>query len=277
MSNYKQIFYKKTENFSEHVNDNKLYISHRAGFYSCCTMLLESILRYFNKNKTLPVLYTTELFTHYKPHSNKGDVRNLFFKEQEDTIPYYKEIKTTDLKEEQQFSDYQKLNYDDLRPFIKKYFSLSSQILDNITVLEKKYSISYNNLLSVYYRGTDKHLETKLIPYETIIENIRSLKKDNPSLTILVQTDEQSFSTLVKNEFPDTIVPDELNETTSFLNIVSADADASYKHAIHLLSLVSMISKSKYIIMTSGNVSLWMCLLRGNATNVYQHLDSLRY
>lgn len=274
MSNYRQIFYKK-EMFSEYVHDHVLHMSHQAGFYSCCTMILEGILRYFNTYKKLPLLQTSEMFTYYKPSTNHGDVRSLFFEEKDTVIPYEKHIKTTDLPQEQQFSDYQKLNYKELAPFITKYFSVSSMVQHTIDALEQKYRISYNNLLSIYYRGTDKSTETKLIPYETIMQNIRSVKKENPSLTILVQTDEPSFSDLVKNEFPDSIVPDELNETKSFMKIVSSDEDSRYQHAIDLLSFISIISKSKYIIMTSGNVSMWICLLRGNAINVYQHLDAL--
>ena len=38
-----------------------------------------------------------------------------------------------------------------------------------------------------------------------------------------------------------------------------------------------MMSKTKYIISGSGNVSIWIILYRGNALNTMQYLNHIEY
>ena len=44
-----------------------------------------------------------------------------------------------------------------------------------------------------------------------------------------------------------------------------------------MLANVLIMSKAKHIFCTSGNVSLWIMLFRGNNNNIYQFLSPNEY
>ena len=46
-------------------------------------------------------------------------------------------------------------------PLINKYFSPSDEINEIITTMKKKYSLDYENICVLFYRGNDKNRETK--------------------------------------------------------------------------------------------------------------------
>ena len=51
------------------------------------------------------------------------------------------------------------------------------------------------------------------------------------------------------------------------------DKEQNYKDIHILLSTVLIMSKCKYLLSTSGNVSQWIMLFRGNSNNSYQNLN----
>jgi hypothetical protein len=104
----------------------------------------------------------------------------------------------------------------------------------------------------------------KKLTNEEFIEKAQKIQQSNPEIKFLLQTDENDFRTMFLKVFPDSIVIEELNCT-----------DRTFEHSVNLLSAVHIISKSKYIICSSGNVSFWMCLYRGNADNVQQYLHHI--
>jgi hypothetical protein len=60
------------------------------------------------------------------------------------------------------------LDYNNIIPVVKKYFSPSKGIIDIINNIEQKYNLIHNNICVLFYRGNDKLLK---LPY-VIMMNI---------------------------------------------------------------------------------------------------------
>ena len=265
-------FYKLKNKFSYKNNikmeDETLVVNHNAGFFSCYTIRLLNILSYFNTNKKCPkIIDSSNQFIDYKINKYKDYTYEYIKLNDSLNIEYYNDIKLTNEDSEEQFSNYKNLNFQIIKPFINKYFSPSDNILKIVYELENNYNLDYENLAVFYYRGTDKYIETNLCDYNTFIEKATQIKNNNINIKFLIVSDEINLITLFKNKFSDTIVFNEL------LN----NMERSFIHSQLILASVLIMSKSKYIICTSGNVSLWIILFRGNNSNIHQYLSQKEY
>ena len=244
-----------------------LKVTHNAGFFSCYTIRLLNILSYFNKNKKCPKhVDSSEQFRDYKINIRK-DYTSEYIKLNNSNIEYSTDVKVTNEDQEEQFSNYKKINFQTITPFINKYFSPSDNILKIVHELENKYELDYENLAVFYYRGTDKCIETNRCEYSEFIEKATQIKKDNPTLKFLIISDEIALIFLFKHTFPDTI---RLEELLNHMN-------RSFIHSQLMLANVLIMSKAKHVICTSGNVSLWVTLFRCHNTNIHQYLSPKEY
>jgi hypothetical protein len=242
-----------------------LKVNHNAGFFSCCSIRLLFILDYFNENKKLPdIVDSSEQFKFYKNHFD-SDITFLFFKDYNfiyEKIEYQKEVKLVSTPTDPQFSNYSKINFEQIHPFIVKYFSLSNDILNLKTTIENKYNIDYENTCLIRYRGQDKCKETIQPNFFELMEIAKSLSIKNDKLRFLILTDTPEFLKYAEQnlhhrmfyvEFP-------LSEILYFVTIIC-----------------SIAPKCKYIIHTSGNSELFMMLYRGNTNGCYQYLNEKEY
>lgn len=260
-----------------------LKIDHNAGFFSCFTVRLEEILDYFNKHQLEPnVVDSSKQFYHYK-HNINSNITNTFIKNPSNNIITYKSsIHVTNMPDEQQFSDYHKLNYEQLQPFIDKYFSVSSQIEHKIVEIEDNMGLTglYDHMCVIFYRGLAKYWETQLAPYEEFLNKANQILLSNKSTVFLLQSDETEFIEYMSKNLHAPIIT-----LTQYTHHISKNLSETYpdverilprslriNHAINFLSIVKIMSKSKHIITCSNNVGLWICLYRGNANGVHQYL-----
>ena len=244
-------------------------VIHNAGFFSCCSVRLTAIMDYFNQYKTLPDrIDSRNQFIFYKSKYKHlyMDLAKIYFMESDDVLISYQNPVYLVCSGEwesrisyEQFSDYRTLQFDEVAPFIRKYFTASSRIEEIIQAIERKYNLDYENICTVYYRGTDKRKETVLASYEEFIDKARILHRKN--MTFLLQTDEADFREEFLRAFPDSIVIDEVDNPNQFI------------HSLYFLSIIKIMSRTKHIICGSGNVSLWIMLYRENANNVHQYLS----
>jgi len=242
-----------------------LKVKHNAGFFSCCSMLLEKIIHHFNTLKKLPdAIDNSNLFGHYK-NNNTIDTTAYYFDVSDTRIPYTSPVTFAKEFRELQFSDYRNIHFDQVKPFLDKYFTPSPNVLQLVDRVVKQYDIEFDNVCSVYYRATDKSIETNIAPLEEFIEKARDRKSKNPAIRFLFMTDDSSKTAQFKAAFPDTIVVAEVDHPNKFI------------HSQYLLATVYVISKTKYIICGSGNVSNWIMFYRGNATNVLQYLNPKQF
>ena len=162
-----------------------LRTTHNAGFFSCCTFRLIPIMQYWNEHGCLPdIVDSSEQFFFYKANPNNPSAENLvplFFKDGDNEIPEGQHIATYEPREIS-FTDYSKLLFDNITPFVKRYFTLSDKVQGIVSDYETKYAIDYENTCAIFYRGNDKQRESDLVPYSTYVDKANEILKRSPAV-----------------------------------------------------------------------------------------------
>ena len=258
-----------------------LVIQPYGGFFAGCTAKLISIVDFAILHNSFPKnIDGTSLFEKYKmPEQINQDITHVFFKHPSDsptTLPL------SQFTFGHQFVPYSQLEYKTMVPIVKTYFEPSAQIIALVNQLENKYGIDPGNCIAVYYRGTDKIIETALDSFHSYYAQLKELLShpDNHGCKILLQSDSAQFFDYMKDKFRDSthsanlVIIDEIapSSTTAGTH-KERNRQTNHSDIKHLFAVVLIISKCKHIICSSGNVSQWMMLYRGNAVNVHQSLN----
>ena len=122
------------------MGDDALKIHHADGVFSCFTIRLEAILDYYNTFKRPPALIdSSQQFAKWK-EMHHGDISDAFFRHDDSvSIPEYGHlIKATSETDEQQFSDYSKLN-------LLTYDLLWQSFLHHLLGYPKDFRVSIRN------------------------------------------------------------------------------------------------------------------------------------
>jgi hypothetical protein len=250
-----------------------IIITHNAGFFSCCSVKLSNIINFFNNNKKLPEhVDSSAQFNWYKSNKSR-DVTYDYFDSINTSIIHKIDI---DYHNEHQFIDYSKLQYKNICPFIKKYFSPSLEIKNIIIDIEKKYDLNYENICVLFYRGNDKNTETKICGYSEYIIYAKKILNNNPNILFLIQSDETEFIEEMTLRFPQNsfYLKDEIRHMKKCNGTVDIlIRNEIEKYSKLYLAITIIMSKCNYIICGSGNCSIWIMLYRENFNNVYQNLN----
>lgn len=247
-----------------------LRIIHNAGLFSCCTIRLIEIMKYFNLHKYLPdIVDSAAQFAFYKRDYNE-DITPLLFAEQPDDMVHTRELVATHEPGEISFGDYTKLCFEDIKPFVWNYFCPSDVVQEMIYAYIDNYAIDYENTCAIFYRGNDKKRECEVTPYADFIEQARLM----PSyIRFLVQPDETEFLNAFTDAFPDRCF--HFKETPHMRKKDSAifyelPPEKKTMHAQLFLAAVLVMSRCKHVIMHSGNGAMWLALYRGGMNGVHQ-------
>jgi hypothetical protein len=275
----KFIFVKNKINGKTFVFDEKkeikfLVIKHNSGFFSCCSVKLNSIINFFNSEKKLPdIIDTTNLFDWYKPKNHKIDICNVYFNQKHKNIIYDEKI---NYHHTYQYRIYNTIDYESLTPFIDKYFNLSINIEKIMKQIINKYKINFDNTCVLFYRGNDKNRETALCSYEQILKYAKHVLNLNPNITFLVQSDETQFiEKMVKSLKKSIVFKNEIRHIKAQNTTVDKiDKSQNYKFSQYFLAITNIMSKCKYVVCTTGNCSIWIMLYRGNANNTIQFINN---
>ena len=143
-----------------------IVVSHKHGFFSCCSMILDNIAQFSNKYGCLPDrVDSSESFEWYKPDGLEGDITRHYFESEhvnavvDIDLPIY-------FQHRHQWKDYKELRYDQLGQLISRYFVPTKEIRDIVSDMESRYQITdYENICVLFYRGNDKCIETGLCDY----------------------------------------------------------------------------------------------------------------
>ena len=285
-----------------------LKTTHNAGFFSCCSVKLSETIDFINSNKKLPeIVDSSEQFRMYKNDKDKDTDITFHYFENYNNVTDVDILSPINYHWNDQFIDYGNLDYKHIVPLIKKYFSPSVKINTIVNNIEKKYNIVHDNTVAVYYRGTDKHLETQLSPYDEFYEQIIKIVNINKNIKILLQSDSAEFIDYINGKvlrindkdlkinnkglkFNDKDL--KINDT-DLKNVVIIDenktsytnkgihneqsSNTNYQDMFYFLSTIIIMSKCKYIICGSGNCSIWIMFYRENNKNVIQNLNGTWY
>ena len=253
-------------------------ITHNAGFFSCCSVKLNSIVDFINSNKCLPdIVDSSKQFLFYKKDENT-DITFDFFEHYEN-VQVINIIDGIHYHWDHQFINYDNLDYKCITPLIKKYFSPSVKINEIVNNIENKYNIVHDNTIAVYYRGTDKYNETKLATFDEFYKQIIEIVNINTNIKILLQSDSAGFIDYINDKNLKNIVIINENKTSYTDKGIHLEQspNTNYYDMLNFLSTIIILSKCKYIICSSGNCSIWMMFYRENNKNVIQFLEGTWY
>ena len=254
-----------------------LKINHNAGFFSCCAVKLFSIVKFINSNKKLPdSIDSSQQFNWYKEKNNiNKDITYDYF-EHYDNIKNIEVSFSIKYHFQHQFIDYSNLDYKNITPLIKKYFSPSVEINNMINYIKKKYNLIYENICVLFYRGNDKIKETKLCSYDEYLKYANKILIKNPDILFLIQSDETEFIEFIKGKLPDKsfYFKDEIRHMKKCNSTVDKVMKSkNYDFSKKYLAITIIMSRCKYIICGSGNCSEWIMFYRENNKNVIQNLN----
>lgn len=254
---------------------------------------MQDVVIWSRQHKRLPdILDRHDQYSWYKSEPNQSLIDH-FFKETDQYIYTGDWFELTEAKEELQFTDYKLLNFDMIAQFRDKYFMPSQYILDKVAFLEDKYKIDYENTCGVLYRGNDKNRETNIAGYDQFI--LKAMRQWLDMTVIpegdctyteivglpnkpcfLVAPDETEFLDAFKHSMPDYALCMEetahMPKKDSCIPLELPYAERA-EQAANFFATVLMLSKCKYLITHSGNVSLWACIYRGHMNGVSQWLN----
>lgn len=270
------------------TEEGGLRITHNAGFFSCCSIRLESIIRYYQEHHhRLPTsVDSSRQFEWYKPFSNMdGDVTFEYFRHYNETIHnnHNNNVSSMDFPtasfahdHEDQFMDYRNVPYHHIRPFIETYFALAPGILELVSMIRTKYHLRPHEVCAVFYRGNDKAGETTLCSHDDMFAQVRPLVEAHPSCRILLQSDETEFLQQGIATFPNHafFFRDEIRHIyrNRHATVDSLSRDMNVSFSKYFLAIVYIMAQCRWIVCTSGNCSLFTMYYRGHAQNVRQYL-----
>lgn len=298
---------------------------HNSGFFSCCSVKLNMITDYINKNHKLPKFVDSsrefKLYNHKKTSPKDiVDITYDFFKHY-DTVKFDPESQSVEFniineeiekkyneedneliinnlinyKHQHQYADYRNLDYKNIMPVIKKYFTPSITIQKLSETIRQKYNVDIsenNNNIAVYYRGTDKIFETKICDNNNFYKKIEDISNrelnnlsEKKSVNIIVQTDSSSFKEYMLNKQNKNnedniknkkiIILDELTTSTAKKGIhYKNTAQQNYDEIMKLFAIFLMLAKCKHIICGSSNGAIWIMFYRSNGINVHQFYEN---
>ena len=248
-------------------------VNHNWGFFSCCSVRLNSIVDHINEHHTLPEVDSSMQFAWYKQDPSV-DVTFEYFVN-------YKKLGTTvsppiHYHESHQYCDYSTLEYTKLVPLVKKYFHPSAEIEFTAQMIEYKYNLDVENTCVLFYRGNDKCTETSLSSYEEYLAPIQSILEKHPTIKFLLQSDETEFLEYMDKSLPGKCFyfKDEIRHIQkSNTTVDKVFPSTNFLFSKYYLAITLLMSKCKYIVCGSGNCSIWIMLFRGHCKNVYQYRE----
>jgi len=257
-------------------------IVHNAGFFSCSTVRLLAVTRYFNNLKKLPKFVDSiDQYALYRTH--KTDVTFQFYEHYNsiiENIEYMQDVDFYDANTkycDKQFTFYKHLDFNSLNPFIRKYFTPSLFVRDKVEAIKMKYGIQLDKTCALFHRGNDKGTETKICTYEEKIEKAKELFEKNPKIIFMIQSDETEFIEIAKLTFPNNsfCCEDEImhirHDTTTMCDYENRDNIENRSQ--NFLAIMIIMSACKHLITSSGNCDLWISLYRGHSDNLIQYCN----
>lgn len=259
-----------------------------AGFFSHCTVRLTKIMGYYRDNGVIPD--TINSFNNWQKYKDDQslDISQRFFKDNETNINIqgdlvYNKLSTSKTPLEchcsdlDQFTDFANMNYQHTNLFVNKYFDLSDEVLSAKKFLTDKYDINPYKTIGVCFRGNDKARETTIPSYGQVIEQTRRAMSENPDHKVFLQSDEIDIYEEFTRAGIEYIKIDEVTKIRRNGMLSAPDAvPQGHKtaQAVLFLAVMSILSDCDKLVLNTGNVGLWVCLLRGNCKNVAQFCNN---
>ena len=174
-----------------------------------------------------------------------------------------------------QFMNYSTCKLDVYFKYAEVYFNLSDHVMNIYNTIINKYNIDFENTCCLFLRGNDKATECYIPSYNTYIIKATQILKDDPNLKILIQSDEKEFIDEMRKNFKNNIVLyDEIRVINKDIRRTvdnhGLTPKINHDYALKFLAIVYIMSKCKYVVCNSGNISFWILMYRQHLNNFFQ-------
>lgn len=167
---------------------------------------------------------------------------------------------------------YRDLDFRQLNNLYSHHFCMSDEQQKYYDELVNKYKLDYENLIGVWYRGTDKGTELTLadpLEYVRLSEQILS---QNSKLKILIQSDQQQVVELFKTTFKDRCFSFEEMPTTTgtkgYHKIIKNEDKVQFMKTLDICTRI--LSKCNFLINHTGNGGFVAQVHRNHKNNMWQ-------
>lgn len=251
------------------VVGDRIIIKHNSGLFSNCSVSLHGIIKFFNERHRLPgAVDFNQCFANFnEPGAGIPNVYERYFNPDPEV-----EIKFRSRIEFPLFSlfDYRKERFRAVAPFVQRYFRPSDAVMAKRSALSAGLGVDASHLLTICYRGTDKFRDTNLGSFDTFLDRAEDILQKEPTLSVLIQTDQSQFLDRARMRLGKVLVFDELprTETNTVMHRIVDRGKVDWTQTF--IGAVHFIAQSKYLVLHTGNVARWICLYRGQADRVLQ-------
>jgi hypothetical protein len=250
------------------VANGTLYSIHDAGFFSCLTTILWSILRIIGSGGHCYVIDNALGMHSFKERLWHSTYYDLFAKKERKEID---QLLTVSPLRSQHFDHHSSfehvirnhLGIEWASQFLRAYMTPSAEVSTITKAFEKKYEIASRPTISVCIRGTDKHLEVTPTPITTYFDVVDEQMGARQGASVLIQTDQaQIRDKFLKQYGAACKYIEELPVTTGNI-VIHRNAelirDREY-FAKQLYAMCLAVSSSEVLITHTGNVGFWLAL-----------------
>lgn len=170
-------------------------------------------------------------------------------------------------------ASYNKLASEEMHFMILKYI----QVKQDIEAIVKDFvneQFSNNYVIGVHYRGTDKKTEVPRVPYQKIINSIKSRlemaeKSGFKNIKIFIATDEQHFLNAMQEHFPDKICYQDAMRATNDESPLHTDPDRNpYQCGREVLIDCLLLSNCNDLIRTQSNITACVLFFNPYITHI---------
>jgi len=254
-----------------------IFLPHGSGFFSTTTLILFQIINYTKLHSKCPTNFDfSNVFIWYN-HNKNPNIFYDFFKINDINLLENICLKCFNYEERgnMQFKTYNELNLDLYYKYVNVYFNLSDKVMNIYQNIINKYKLDFDNSCTLFLRGNDKAIECDIPDYEKYIKKGTNLLKLNPELQFIIQSDEKEFIDAMKTYFPNnTIFIDEIRVISKNIGQTvdnhGRTPEINHKYALNFLAIVYIMSKCKYVICNTGNISFWILMYRQHLNNYIQ-------
>lgn len=248
---------------------------HDAGFFSNCSTLLQSVIDLHRSGILVDGIDCSGVFRAFRDTPQDADLyAELFRPDLEAPLPDAPVPRFRAAGDHH--GHYRDLDLMGLAPYLRRHFTPAPSVLALREALTDRYRLAPGNLIGLCWRGTDKHKEvapTDIAEYLALADRI--LARD-PSLRVLVQTDQAQVRDAVAAHFGERCVffrempVTEGHVVLHQLNLTREHGLAKRDFAARLLASIGILAGCRHLITHTGNVGLWLALYRGTAEGLYQ-------
>lgn len=170
-------------------------------------------------------------------------------------------------------SDYRDIPWNEIRPFIRAWFHLRDEIIENAGSVLSRHSLNQEEILAVNLRGSGKPKEIVPAPIDCWVGATTNLLQRHPALRVAVFSDDQDLV----DEFTEKSLFDVIDIGQEVRTRGGDSINAAYRAGFDSHSFVKnfvarnwLVSQSPVVLTHTGNTALWTCAFRGCACAVYQ-------